>query len=359
MYVTIIAGIFFIADFFGHKYSGFPLPLKAQLLYILMMAFMLLIYSPTLLMGYGAIDHGKIFLYYTFVSYAVGNFLLFFLPRNRFIFIAENSWLIFICAFISSSLVIFLFGNDLLEGYTGWENMGVNRSTIKQPLAVLFVLSLSWFIFERKLWIFLLSCVGLLLSLYGVYISSSQSLLVSVAGILFLAFLMSFKNKIYLIKSLILAISMGIFAIPYLIYSKSWERLTSLIFLKDEYLLGGGYDTSRIDLIQEGLSLFRESPIFGGNIYNTQGLYCHCFPIDVLMAGGVIGAILMVIILYGCLRGAWRIYKNCDGKYYWIILLSLFLFSQGLFHGDYCTLISMQTAILLSADMIFSKDNIR
>lgn len=357
--IIILSTAILLSSIIKRQYPVLNMPFKAFLLYIVLMVVMLVIYqAPDFDTGAYGSAYGKIFYYYEFISYSVLPALLFCLSPGRFEFLSRNTWLIFFPTLISLIIILFFFGNILSSDYFGLlsQNTGINRSTTKEPIGFMFVISLYWVVFSKNFTKFVLGLIGLILSLYAIRISTSQSLLLSVAAVCFVTFLLSFKDKVSLSITVVLGAAGTLFAVPYIMLSRGFERLRNIIYLSDIYTYGGNYDASRIDLIRQGLALFFKSPIFGGNILTPMGGYCHFIIVDVLMAGGIIGFTLMLIIVYGCLRGALAL-ARLSTRYYWIIMISTYISIQLLFHGKATALISMPVMLLLCANSYFGSRN--
>ena len=348
-----LSGILLLLTVMRKQNPRMDICMKSFMLYFLLMVIMLIIYqAPEFYTGTYGSSYGKIFYYYEFTAYSILPMTLFYLTPSRFEFLSRNTWLIFIPTFLSLSIILYYFGDILSGEYGGMDFQGVNRATTKEPMGFMFVMSLYWIVFSGKFSKFAIGMVGLAISLYSLKISSSQSLLLSAAAVCFVTFLLSFKNKSSLAITIVLGVIGASIALPYIMMSKGFQRLQNLMYLSDIYTYGGSYDVSRIDLIKQGLAMFAQSPIFGGNILTPMGGYCHFLFVDVLMAGGIIGFILMCIILYGCLKGALSI-SRLPTRYYWIVMISTYVFVQLLFHGKATALISMPVMLLLCANSFF------
>lgn len=356
--VLLLSGGLFLYSVANNKYGRFSIWMKAEFAYILYMFFMLIIYTPPAFStAYGS-DMGKIFNYYVFFAYGIAPFAIFLMTRERLLFLVNNEWIVFLPSFISTALILILFRDVLSSDYATvlLSGTGVNRATIAEPLMVLFAMSVFWVIFFNKIWKFAFGCAGLLISLYGIYLSSSQSQLISAVAVCVVAFAFSVRKA----KTMVISVIMGFFAvfavIPYFVNAVGFKRLTKLFRLEEEYMLGGTYDVSRIDNIRESLAWFKASPIFGGKIYNSTGGYSHFFPADVLMAGGMIGAIIAIMVMIGCAKGVVGLARNTGQQGIWLVLFATPFVIFSLTQGSYLSLISVFTAILLSAENAFKNN---
>ena len=141
------------------------------------------------------------------------------------------------------------------------------------------------------------------------------------------------------------------------IKSVALERLSNIFAIGDYYSFGGNYDVSRLDLMKQGFDLFLSSPVFGGNAYLPSGTYTHFYLIAILMATGLVGAALCVIVYIGVFNGVLYALKNLKTDHLWIIPFALFYMTQALFHGSLISVVSVPTGIFLALNLM-RKNNI-
>ncbi len=353
-YILTIGFALFVKSLFSSEYGKFPPSLWAMLVYMLYITVLLVLYEPpNTYRGYGS-EYGKMFDIYVFTAYGLAPALLFLLSPARLDFLVRNAFfLIFVPNMLTVVILIVLFGDILSHESAGiLEDMaGINRSMWSEPLMYLFVFSVFYVVFFDKLWKLAGGAAGLLLVLYGIYLSSSQSLLLIALCVSTTAFLISFRSKKSLIMSIALGVGGGMFAVPFLARSRGWSRLEQLFSISEQYSLGGTYDVSRIDLFKEAYSLFMSSPFIGGNLYLSGGDGSHMMIMDILMAQGIVGLFLFIMILYGMLKGAIYVLRHLGLNSYWIILLTVAIFINSVTHGSLRTLMSAPVLILLSCQM--------
>ena len=354
LYIGFIGAILFMISLFNREFVRLSAGGICQIIYVLMLAITITRYTPVGKAIYTNIEYGKLYDFYILVAYGLSPLFLFLMPRNRFLFFANREWLVFIPSFFSTIIILYLFGDFLSpDGIDYFNGGGINRQTIKEPILMLFVMSFYWFIFFNKFWKFLLGCIGLIISGYGIIVSSSQSILLSVFIVIISALPFAIKDKRrFAMFSIIIAITL--FAgIPYIMSSKGWERLQNIISFKEAYMFGGHYDISRVDIMRDAFGIFLKNPLFGESIVTSTGSTAHFFPSDVLMSTGIIGGVLMCIVIYQCLCGALYLYKRANPQYCWMLMIFFAYLIQNMLHSSFTSMLSFPFMLMLSAQMVY------
>ncbi|WP_026810762.1 O-antigen ligase family protein [Arenibacter latericius] len=107
---------------------------------------------------------------------------------------------------------------------------------------------------------------------------------------------------------------------------------------------GGGRDY----LWTNALSHFLESPIFGGRI-EIGGIYPHNLIIEILMATGIIGSLIILPIIFkGFIIGFRRVKENKENMF--LVLILIQGFTQHFFSGSFAT----ATLVFLPLGMAYS-----
>ena len=359
--VFVLASILFLSSLFRRSYYKFDLLSKLLVFYILYYFLIMLFYNEsTYAISYNPLGYGHMFAFkaYSFIAHTMAPFLLFLLPQGRFEYLSRNPLLIFIPSTISAILFITLWGDMIASdfSYILLRDTGVSRHLAKFQFLVLFSISIGIFIFSTKITQNLLSIIGMLIALYGFYISGSQSNIVSAAFVIFVATIISTRKMYSFIRAIIINAVAIVFVLYFLMYSKMFDRILSTIFgMSDQILLGQGGDlssASRVDLIYQGLQKFMESPIIGGSPYLEGDIHTHFFVVDTMMGMGIFGIVILAVYFTTILRVYIYSYKSLDDSKIWILLIASCFFSQQFFHGSILSIISFSTSIFISIDMI-------
>lgn len=359
--VFVMASILFISSLFKRSYYKFDLLSKLLIFYILYYFLILIFYNePTYSLSYNPLGYGYMFAFkiYGFIAHSMGPFLLFLLPQSRFEYLSKNPMLIFIPSTISAILFITLWGDMIASDFAYFllQDTGVSRHLAKFQFLVLFSISTGIFIFYKKIIQNLISIIGMLIALYGFYISGSQSNMVSAAFIILVATIISTRKMYSFIRAIIINAVAIVFVLYFFMYSKTFDRILSTIFgMSDQFLLGQGGDVSsasRIDLIYQGLQNFMESPIIGGTPYLEGDIHTHFFVVDTMMGMGIFGIVILAVYFTTIFRVYIFSYKSLDDSKIWILLIASSFFSQQFFHGNILSIISFSTSIFISIDMI-------
>ena len=354
--IMLACGSFLFFKSIIHREIKINLAGYCLILYVLYLFVLLAFWDKPSLSSrvYGS-EFGKIFQYYSLFAYSFAPLFLFYLSKDRLLFLSDRPYLVFVPSFVAT-LIILLFNIGDLGMMDMSVHTGISRSSIKEPIAVMAVMAIYYMIFSDNLWKKLIfGFGGAVVSGIGVYLSTSQSIILSIGFVGIIAVILSFRNLKNLFSALVLGGSFLFIALPYLFVSRSWERLEKLFYLKTFYTMSDTkYDFSRIDLISQGWELFLSSPIIGGNPYLPNGGYTHTFIIDIMMGMGCIGILLTSIILWTCFKGALKIYTRLPVTSYWLILLCTYFFIEYLTHGSITSLISLPVAILLSVSTMFT-----
>lgn len=340
-----------------NEYTRLNTPTKILFVYILYTFLLIMTFDYSVKLDVNIMQYGKAYLLYLFFCQTMVGFFMYFLTKDRFLYLANNPWLIYVPNLASTSIIIFLYGDTLgSDGSFAMLSAGINRATIKDPIAVGFIISFFWVIFSRKIWTIFLGFLGLVISLYAVKISSSQSLIISLFLVCITALIFSFRNRTTF-TLMICAFLLGVFVvIPYLWISQSFERLSQLANLDLLYTYGGTYDVSRIDLFLNGWNAFLSSPIVGGNAFlPDSGMYTHFFIMDAMMAAGILGIATIIAMGYLSIKVIKDSYRLLPLDYVWIVMMCVYYISQCFFHGSVTSLYSAPFALVITLSMLFER----
>lgn len=356
--VFTILGFLFLRSIVYGEFGRMDASVYALLLYSIAVLIVTALYNQA---DQGAIKYdgglGAVSNFYFFVAYAMIPTLMYFAPRARFMFVVRNSWLVYVPALITVLIIIFFIGDLELYAYAGQDYFGISRSTTKIPIGILFVISLCWIVLSDRIIKVAFGVVGFLVAVYAMRGSASQSLIVSSMFSFLILTLISFKSRFSLVRALAIIV-VGVLGFGYFsIKSVALERLSNIFAIGDYYSFGGNYDVSRLDLMKQGFDLFLSSPVFGGNAYLPSGTYTHFYLIDILMATGLVGAALCVIVYIGVFNGVLYALKKLKTDHLWIIPFALFYMTQALFHGSLISVVSVPTGIFLALNLM-RKNNI-
>ena len=338
-----------IGSLINGEFGKLRAPIYCLVLYTIMVMIVLALYKPA---DQGMIKYdgglGWISNFYFLMAYAIAPTLMYLAPRARFMFIVKNSWIIYVPALITVLIIIFFMGDLGLEVVAGLSSPDVGRSTTKAPMGVLFVISMCWVVLGKSIFKMLFGLVGAFIAVYAIRSSSSQSLLISsLLAFITLGFL-SLKNKFSLLKSVVLTIALIVGLGYFVVDNVAFERLSNIFYVEDFYMFGGKYDVSRLEFAKQGMDLFLSSPICGGNAYLPMGTYTHFYLVDILMATGLIGAFLCVVVYFGMFKGFMYGLSHLKTEYLWIIPFAVFYMSQFFFHGSLISIIYIPTGIFLA-----------
>ncbi|MBQ6534296.1 MAG: hypothetical protein IJI37_03930 [Opitutales bacterium] len=303
------------------------------------------------------IKNSFVFRIYIFLAYGTAYFFLFVMSPSRMQYFKKCDIYILACSLFSSIIILFSGNIDLSTGDVLAE--GVSRATIKEPLMLLFIISAYWLFFcsfKKKL----IGAGCILIAFYGIYMSMSQSALISILlisfGILILSwFSHNTKNIMFILAAMPVALFAGA---SYMYSSKGFERLSHIVDWEVYYNAGSGYDTSRIELLNWGWEIFKSSPIVGLNPYLPNGSYTHFFVMDILMCMGVLGIVCLFAFFSSIIKGAINANRLCGTSAYWMILLCIYSLSQSIFHGSVTSIMSAGTSIMIGFSLYYNNRQI-
>lgn len=118
-------------------------------------------------------------------------------------------------------------------------------------------------------------------------------------------------------------------SIPLLIYGA--EKLGSSIFDRSFDSIQTGDTSGREGLWSNAITEFIENPVLGGRI-EVAGLYPHNIFLEVLMATGIVGFLLFLLIFFNSLKRSLKLIK-LDSIYLLALILFVHGFSQHMFTG--------------------------
>lgn len=197
---------------------------------------------------------------------------------------------------IVAALNVYLFKDILLSGGIG-RLSDISRNTdeaVISPLALAYssAITISLIIYRlvyEKITVYrkLLLIGGMLLSSIIFFMGSTRGALLAILiSILIIFYFSKAKKKIYI--SLLLAICIPIFIfISEFTGSSLFQRTTSAI--------EDGDTSGREGLWREALEEFYKFPFLGGRI-EVSGIYPHNFILEILMATGIVGLFLFLIL---------------------------------------------------------------
>lgn len=175
-----------------------------------------------------------------------------------------------------------------------------------------------------------LSYFGFILGLYIMYASGTRSPLVAlIIGICFLFYSKNFKKILYVFLGTMI-LSGGLLVV---FNPQSAGTNGSSFFARVTKSIKTGDSSGRGDLYEQGIEIFKQSPVTGGRILYADGMYPHNVFLEVLMATGVIGFIVYFLFFKDCIK--YIINVRTVGEIYpetiWIAVLWVQYFILSLF----------------------------
>lgn len=356
LFPTVIAGVLFFNSLMNGDFGRMDWTVALQFVYLAYFFVVLFFARFDSFTEIRTLQYGKLFMYYSVIAVNIFPFLLFFMPPRRFFYLANNPWLVFAPALFSVVVLFVLFRGMFFEGTSSSVAVseGVNRATTTYVIALLFFMSLYYIVFSMKLYKVLIALCTLVFSGVMIMKSSSQSLLVSCFLILVVTLLYSFKDRRSFIIMLFVSVVGLTASIPYLLLSKGFERLSNIVDVGLFYTYGGEYDVSRIDLAKQGFDLFLSSPIFGGYPFLPDGSYTHFFLVDMIMAAGILGILMIFAIFYITARFYLVSFARMPVTYVWIVMYVTFEGCQILFHGGAVSNACMAFGLIFTLHLIYN-----
>jgi len=189
---------------------------------------------------------------------------------------------------------------------------------------------------SKKLRWFLI--INMVVSFYIFFLGSSRGSLISILACIFLFFLFTHgKKRMKYIYSVILLI-------PFVIWGIIESGSSIMIRTSNTFETG---DLGRTRLWTDSWNEFIANPIVGGRI--EIGFYPHNFVLETLMATGLIGFLLLLIILFELIRKGYKnSYINNEYLFPFVILL------QGIILHSFSGAIYAGILLFLPLGIIFS-----
>lgn len=173
------------------------------------------------------------------------------------------------------------------------------------------------------------------LGFYTIFLSGSRGPLLSATLVFVVLVLTSYGDNLsdrlaFLWKVIaLLLVTMGAFVVFF-------AEATEVVFQRISATLGGQEmsDIGRFDLWKDGFSEFLDSPFVGSGFeVSTLTFYPHNLPLEALMATGLIGGGVWVIMCWVGIGRAVQVIRTAP-DYAWIGVLAIYLFSNSLFSGS-------------------------
>ncbi|WP_340833794.1 O-antigen ligase family protein [Polaribacter sejongensis] len=251
--------------------------------------------------------------------------------------------------FLMGLISLYLY-KDMLAAGIGRISMakyeGFDESTLN-PLALSYggALSLMLCIFEivfnkyktriYKVYLYLTITLSLMMFFLG---ASRGSLIAIVFSLPLFVLYGSVKNKFKFLAAFILSI-------PILIWGAI--KTGSSIFARTVETAETG-DNNRSIIWNQALSEFFNYPIFGGGI--EFGIYPHNFILEILMATGILGLLLILPVFYGGFKRMNRLIK-VDKDYIWVYII----FIQGFVQHSFTGALYFSVLLFLPLGIIYSQ----
>lgn len=359
LYIFAAAMILLGISFARRTFPKFKIPIYALAIYFVFLLGVLFLdnwnkYPPDL-SAVQFMGSPKLFHLYVIVLLNLGTFLLFFVDKIRFSYLLKNPWIIYAASFISVFIILIVNRGALDTLSITGSDANVNRSQVISSLNVLYALSMYYMIFSSSfLKKILLGGAGVALSILNLIICDSRTALLTFAVITLFYALTALRSVLsFLMMSITLAVG-AMLAMPIVLKSRAFERVSKLMYFQQDYNLTGDAELSRIDLWGAALDEFWRSPLWGGSI-SIPGLggYSHLILTDVLMATGLIGASLILVVFIGMARGYIFIYSKF-GESKWLCAMMIAPMMHELTAGSSYSIISYMSAFLLMADSMRS-----
>ena len=355
----LIAGYFIFKDFSHGEYPKMTTSIISLAVFFLYYFFIFLIdenaFSSNLsFSGGGSIQKSKLDVIYLFFLSAPSYFFMFFAGRRRMEYILNNPQLVYIPSLLSVLIIIFtnvsVFETfDLYQTYL-YDYGDVRRAAIIAPVMNLMMVSpFLMFFSKNKLCNFFWGPLGCVVGLSCALISDSRSAIVTISIILLFYAIVSIRHIYSTVYALVVYIFGAIVFIPYLMFSKAFDRVMKLEKILD-YNLVSDDQLSRIDLIKSGFSQFLDNPVFGGHIYLIGGGYSHCTPVSILYSTGIIGMLLILVVCGGILKGVFALNNIFREKSIWIYALAIVDVCMMLINGDTMTFFCGSFSVFLMAN---------
>lgn len=140
------------------------------------------------------------------------------------------------------------------------------------------------------------------------------------------------KMSVGRIKQTVLVLAGGVASVILLaIYIEmTGSVLFRRVFNLAEDIATGQRSAGRLDLYYSSYLQFLRSPIIGDSFIPDIGRYPHNLILESMMATGVIGTLVLLVLLYHSIKSSWYILKY-QPKAAWVALLYLFALSGAMF----------------------------
>lgn len=237
------------------------------------------------------------------------------------------------------------------EMVRGQGNIALGTIGFGHTCVSLFIIFFSWIVCHKtknKAWtVFLI--VMMVISLVLMLRAASRGPLVTMA-VVFLMYLFSrMKNKV-----LGIIIALTLILVIWFNMSTILELLGRISPMMEQRMAAAMYEddsSGRDVLYKQAIDMFLQNPVFGKQFILNSGIYSHNSILDVLIALGLIGALVWIFLLYEDLKIAyWHISQRTSLMV--ISMLSLQFIIKGLLSGaiylDNCLAICMMIVLSVS-----------
>jgi hypothetical protein len=289
--------------------------------------------------------------WFEYIFYAINFCILPFLMFStiNFIKLKNNILRSFIFSgFLLGLISLYLYKDLLVSGvgrismakYSGFEEQTLSPLALSYGGALTLMLCIFEIIYNKsktrsyKIYLYFTITLSLIMFFLG---ASRGSLVAIVFSVPLFVFYGSAKNKFKFFIAFILSI-------PVLVYGAI--KTGSSIFARTAETAETG-DNGRSLLWNQALTEFSNYPILGGRI--EFDIYPHNFIIETLMSTGLLGALLILTIVFGGFVRINRLVK-IDKNYIWVYIIFIQGFTQHLFTGAlyFAVLIFLPLGIIYS-----------